>query len=373
MKQKSVTQVQIAREAKVTPAVVSVVLSGAIDSTLQVSPETRQQVLRIAEKLGYVRKKQSTGNTPRRSSVPRSQKRIALVVQTSWWDVVKEQDWLVSTYESLMGQVFSATSFHLHKEGYGLSVFNLGDAPHRLTEWLAESDVEGVLWHASDKHSELLYWVASRFPLVLLNREWTSSVPVDAAIIDQEKNIQLAIGHLYERGHRRIAVFGHGPAGNMFRRRMSAYHWFVSEHGLRDYVEFQQISDAPEIDAATKVGEILRTWRALRKDAPTALITGDIFALPLLREARKSGIVIPDDLSVIGIDNTAACEVVEPRLTSVAEPFGEVCRVAVDLLLRRGAQPDAFSQTIQIAPRLIQRDSVRSLNQVPDETSPITT
>jgi LacI family transcriptional regulator len=371
VKRKPVTQAQIAREANVTPAVVSVVLSGAVDSTLQVSPETRREVLKIAEKLGYVRKKQPAGGAARRSSISRSEKRVALIVQSSWWEVTKEQDWLVSTYESLMGQVFSSTSFHLHKEGYGLSVFNIGDDPHRLTEWLAESDVEGVLWHASDKHTELLYWVASRFPLVLLNREWTSSVPVDAAIIDQEKNIQLAIGHLYERGHRRIAVFGHGPAGNMFRRRMSAYHWFVAEHGLRDYVEFQQISDAPEINAATKVGEIIRTWRALGKEAPTALVTGDIFALPLLREARKAGIVIPGDLSVIGIDNTAACEVVEPRLTSVAEPFGEVCRVAVDLLLRRKAQPDSFSQTIQIAPRLIERDSVRSLKKASGRFSPI--
>jgi LacI family transcriptional regulator len=347
---KKITQSQIARKAGISQTAVSAILSGS--SSVNVSPETRANVLALAENLGYVGRRGSS-----KAGLERGEKQTVLIVESEpLWTTINKS-WVASAYQAFMGRIFTASGRFLQESGRGLALFHLGERQH-LTEWLAEADIEGVLWHADDSDSALLYWVATRFPLVLLNRKWHSSAHFDSVSVDQEKNIQLAADHLWSAGHRRIAVFGHVPGSSISDRRMAAYRQFVEERNLRNYTEFQEISDAMEVPPADKVAAIIRTWKGLGSQAPTALISADVFALPLLGEARRAGIAIPEDLSVIGIDNTAACTLVDPELTAIDAPFEEMCRVAIDLLIRRKASPDTPSQTIQIGPRLVERQSV---------------
>jgi len=349
-----VTQLEIARKAGVSQAAVSAILSGS--GTVAVSDETRASILAIAEQLGYVARKSSAkvDSTAKR-------KPTVLIVENEASSASTNETWLADAYRSFMGKILETSGSYLQRRGIGLTVLHLSES-QSLTQWLADSDVIGVLWHASDSDSALLHWVASRFPLVMMNREWRAAVPFDSVSVDQEQNILLATEHLWSRGHRRIATFGHNPSRSIYRRRMAAYRQFIEEKGLRNYTEFQQIPDDLDMPALKKVEAILDTWTRLGGEAPTAIVTSDVFALPLLREAQRRGISIPDDLSVVGIDNTAPCTFVHPALTSMEGCFEEMCRVAVDLLLRRKANGDVPAQTVQIAPRLVKRDSVRILS-----------
>lgn len=357
-----VTQALIARTAGVSQATVSAILSGS--DSLNIGDETRANILAIAERLGYVIRKPL--RKPAASPSPESTARQSvLIVESSPITDTSKESWLESAYQTLMGKILTSSSFHLRAHNLGLSLFHL-DEPKALMQWLTDSDIGGVIWHANDSDSSILHWVASRHPLVLINRQWQSSaVSFDSVSVDQEKNMTIALEHLWARGHRRICTFGHAPTNSFFRRRVAAYKDFTSIRGLRDYVEFQALSDAPEVPAATKVEAILSTWKSLGSEAPTALVTSDVFALPLLREARRAGIDVPAQLSVVGIDNTSACELVDPPLTSLEESFGEMCRVAVDLLVRRMASRDAPGCTVQIAPRLVERRSVHDLSAAP--------
>ena len=146
---------------------------------------------------------------------------------------------------------------------------------------------------------------------------------------------------------------------------MKAYHEFVDERNLRCYSEFQEINDDVDIPAKQKVTEILKTWKQLGQAAPTAIITGDVFALPLLLEARNNGIRIPEDLSIIGIDNTSGCSLVDPQLTSIDESFAEMCNIGTNFLIRRMDNPKVPSICAQIAPKLILRQSVARLDDAP--------
>jgi DNA-binding LacI/PurR family transcriptional regulator len=349
-----VTQSEIARKAGVSQAAVSAILSGS--GSVAVSDETRASILTIAEKMGYVARKPSAkpnGDTGRKPTV--------LIVENESAGESTNETWMADAYRSFMGKILEASGSYLQNRGIVLTVLHLGES-QQLTQWLADSDVIGVLWHGADSDSGLLHWVASRFPLVLMNRDWRAAVPFDSVSVDQAQNILLATEHLWTHGHRRIATFGHNPKQSIYRRRMAAYQQFVEERGLRNYAEFQQISDDLGMPALTKVEAILDTWTRLGSEAPTALVTGDVFALPLLRAAQRRGIRIPEDLSVVGIDNTAPCTFVHPALTSMEGCFEEMCRVAVDLLLRRKANGDAPAQTVQIAPRLVERESVRMIS-----------
>ena len=341
----------------------SAVLSGS--KRVNVSEETRRTVLDTAERLGYVSRRPA----PRRR---KSGAQSALIVEGEPPAINTNEPWLDDAYQTLMGRILTASGRYLQEHGIGQSVHYLS-YPQNLTQWLADSSTQGVLWHATDSDTGLLHWVASRYPLVLLNREWKATVPFDSVSIDQEKSLLLAAEYLRSLGHRRIAIFGHNEGFSVYRRRVKAYKEFVLEHGLRDFSEFQEISDALDRRALDKVADILDTWRKLGEDAPTALITSDVFALPLLSEARQAGIRIPDDLSVIGIDNTAPCSLVEPQLTSVNAPFDEMCRVAVELLLRRMANAEELPHSVQVVPRLIKRHSVKSLGDRPAPSLSLTT
>lgn len=360
MSSKIITQAQIAREVGVSQAAVSAILSGAALSgagTLNVSDETRVAVLAAAEKLGY---------TGRRVAVCRrgTDGRSVLIVESVPAQSSVRVELLTEAYQTLMGKILAASSRYLQSCGIGLSVFHLGES-RELTERLSRSDVGGVFWRAGNFDSALLHWVASRFPLVFLNREWRAAVLFDSVCVDQEENLLVAAEYLWAQGHRRIATFGHYRNNFGFRRRMAAYARFVEDRELRNYMEFQEILDDPLISPVEKASSIVKVWKLLGKEAPTALITGDVFALPLLREARMAGIAIPDDLSVVGIDNITSCSLVDPQLTSVDQPFDEMCRVAVDLLLRRKADLKAVSQAVRIMPQLVVRESVRNLHVKP--------
>lgn len=345
-----ITQSRIAQKAGVSQAAVSAVLSGS--GVVNVGEETRSRILSIAQQLGYVARKSGAVNG---NGGSRSQS--VLIVESEPPERPTNESWMDEAYQTLIGKILAATGRHLRQHGVGLSVFHLND-PTKLIQWLADSDINGVIWHATELESSLLHWVASRFPLVLLNKSWEADVPCDIVSIDHEKNITIAADYLWTRGHRKICTFGHNPENSFYRRRVAAYQRFVADRGLRDYSEFQGLSDDMDVPALNKVHSILNLWQQMGDSAPTAIITSDVFALPLLIEAKNRHIKIPGELSVIGIDNTGPCSLVEPQLTSMEQPFEEMCRSAVEMLLRRREDPSSPSYSVQIAPRLIARKSI---------------
>jgi|GEM_PF-64875 len=350
---KNVTQAEIALQAKVSTAAVSAVLSGNDSGTLKVSAGTRKRILAIAEELGYVARVPSS----RRGAKVR-RKSILLVKELA--NRVTNEPWVEHAYDSLLGKIAETLGSELNRLGYNLSIYHLNHEKQDLVQWLAGSDVCGVVWHASLQH-EGLQWVAANYPLVGLNRFWKSTTRFDTVSVNQGMNIVLAAEYLWSLGHRKIATFGHLATNSLTIVRLAAYREFVRSRGIRDYEEFQCIPDDAAIPAMEKARQILDTWQALGTEAPTAIIMGDVFALPILNLARERGIAIPQDLSIVGVDNTPIAALMEPQLTSIDQPFEEMCRTAISLLLERIADPQRSSRFVQIAPTLVERHSVFSL------------
>lgn len=141
-------------------------------------------------------------------------------------------------------------------------------------------------------------------------------------ICDNDQGIGLAVGHLVELGHRRIAfAYEAAWAGAEALARLAAFRRHMSRHGL----------DAEALDLSEE-GAIERAFADPRH---TALVTpGDGLAAEILRRA-------PARLSVVGFDSTAFCEELRPTLTSVAQPLAAMGETAIDLLLEsiRGQAP----------------------------------
>lgn len=341
---RGVTQADIAKAVGVSQAVVSDVLSGAMRIT--VSPETRSRVLGTASELGYVAKRKPVQAPPSEVLLVESPPPAAI-----------NEPWLDAAYRALMGDIVVSCQRQLAGADYGLKLTS-ASGDEALTQRLSRADFAGVLWHAGDADRGLLEWVAARHPLVLLNRTPRGIANFDCVSVDQERNVLVAADHLWQRGHRRIAFFGNTPGSGMHARRRAAYRQFAQEQGVRVYDEFLALPDRPEVPAADKAAAMLRLIAELGDEAPTALITADVFALPLLQQAEAAGLAVPRQLSVIGIDDTAACPYARPALSSLAQPFAAMARTGVDLLLRRIADPASPGQVVQVGPQLIARASV---------------
>lgn len=352
-KKHPVTQAVIAKITGISQAAVSAILSSSPNAKLAVREETRMKVLSVASAQGYRARK--------RQPQPQSQGAMRDVLLVgSKYKASTDVPWMEDAMAALFAKMTRTCSERLAQANIRLILLN--EEPNRVIHWLKESDMAGVLWHLSDVDPVPLQWVASRYPLVLLNRVWDGNADFDIVSLNQEKAQTLALEHLWERGHRRIAMFGHWKGNSFFRRRVATYKQFVQEKNLRDYSEFQQIDDNPQITAMAKVESMLRLWKEMGDDAPTAITAPDVFTIPLLKMAAQYGVQVPEDLSLVAMDNSLPCQTMEPMVTSVDSHFDEIGGTAVDMLIQRMDKPELLSRTVQITPRLVIRNTVKNLN-----------
>lgn len=163
----------------------------------------------------------------------------------------------------------------------------------------------------------------------------------------------LATEHLLSRGHRRI---GHaaGPADvDCSQARLAGYTSALRRAGIA-LDESLVTHSAFQYEAGRRAGSRLMDC----DDPPTAVFAGnDEIALGVMEEARRRSIRIPQDLSVVGFDDTFLARRSVPQLTTVAQPLFEMGVIAVKTLTRLAGQEPIESNHIDLATRLIVRDS----------------
>ncbi|MFI0510824.1 LacI family DNA-binding transcriptional regulator [Streptomyces sp. WSLK1-5] len=162
-----------------------------------------------------------------------------------------------------------------------------------------------------------------------------------------------ATQHLLSLGHRRVAYLG-GPAMAVCNQ--------ARMHGYRAAMEAQ---GAQVADAYVQPGEFtyetgLRGATALLglPEPPTAIFAGnDEIALGVIETARTQGLRIPEDLSVVGFDDTSLAQTASPPLTTVRQPLREMGATALRIALRLANGERAESHHIELATDLVVRAS----------------
>jgi LacI family transcriptional regulator len=162
-----------------------------------------------------------------------------------------------------------------------------------------------------------------------------------------------ATNHLIGLGHRRIAVAGGPIHSSVARERV---------HGYRSALE---AADIGYDDALTRRGEFIYSsgvemgLELLTASAPpTAIVAGcDSTALGILEAARRLGVLIPHNLSVVGFDDSPAAVSSAPPLTTIRQPMAGLGRVALRSLLQQVIGEEPASHHIQLATTLIVRES----------------
>lgn len=336
----SITIKDVAAKAGVTPTVVSRVLHNRA-LAIRVSENTAERVRLAAIELGY-----QVNVTARQFR--NGQTSVIGVLHGIGFPRLRFNNGS-RYFAALMDGIIDGAFEH----GYSVSMCPelLGENP---LDSLSDGRFDGFVWYSSSPSVYNRVFETFTGPLVVIHTPSSDfGCRIPTVICDNDQGIGLAIDHLMELGHRKIAFshFSGDRFGEAALRRFS-FGRHMARHGL-------DVDDADCIDARPE-GAGVREYFANGLRHTAVVCVNDTVAADYLHRSREFGVRVPEDFSVIGFDSTSFCEELTPRLTSVFQPLELMGRRAVDLLVRRISH-EADIPSLVIPCSLDVRDSTLSI------------
>lgn len=261
--------------------------------------------------------------------------------------------------DTVMAMLYEALVVECASRGLQAAVVTTGDDPRTELERgraLVDRRVDGVILTTArtDGADPLLIELKEHeVPYVLALR---TDGRGPAAIIDDHLGGELATEHLLEHGHRRIAFVG-GPAyASSSNARETGYRAALERAGIAVHPELVHHTDFSMEGGA----DVAHRLFALA-DPPTAVFTAnDSLAVALIAVASRAGISVPDQLSIVGYNDTPIASMLAVPLTSVRVPFETIAGDALSLLLD---EDERAAGAVRVArPSLVVRESVAPMH-----------
>jgi DNA-binding LacI/PurR family transcriptional regulator len=223
---------------------------------------------------------------------------------------------------------------------------------------LEQQQVAGIIFagglysQADAEHDHYHRLSRRKLPVVLLNAG-IDQLPFPRVVCDDASAVEQALEHLRSLGHERIG-FVLGPRDHQPSvRKLRAARALLARDDAPladDLVAHSQFSLQSGQAAAT---------RLFSRGATALVCASDPIALGAIRAARRSGLRVPDDVSIVGYDDSAFMSSVEPPLTTVRQPIEAMGRAAVAALLDQIAGEDPSGDELLFEPELVVRRSTR--------------
>jgi LacI family transcriptional regulator len=322
----------VAAAAGVDASVVSRVLSG--DARLSVRPETRQRVLEAASRLNY------RPNTAARTLKTARTMAIGMLVPD-----------LANVNYATIAQ---GAEERAAAAGYMLLVAS-GSASERMAG--LHGRIDGLLIGMATRETPRLGDFGGGMPALLVNRREPCGIP--SVTVDDEAGAALATGYLVSLGHRRVGHVAGPQNADTARRRLGGFASALRAAG---------VAVSPESIAETSFDEAgghVAATRLLRLDPPpTALFVGNVrAAVGAMAAARRLGLRIPEDVSIVAFHDAPFVPYLDPPLTTVRMPLEEMGRHAVDNLLELIGGRAVQDELVATPPELVVRASAAPPHQ----------
>lgn len=298
----------VAREAGVSPKTVSWVLNNK--GRGMVSPATAERVREAARKLHY-QPDIHAQRLGRRSSVGVKTLGIGYI----------GADWT----HPYQGEVLRAAATEMGQLGYHLVIATMAleTAGEKIDCVLSMTGQQVDGWLLSGRvEEEVIDFIVERgIPAVFVGSYMDMEHRLPQVRCNDALGGYLATRHLLELGHQRIAFLGGRWAAGSHGGRLAGYREALAEWGLQPERSLLLINGGWE-DEFRSLGELLRQAR------PTAFfVTDDELAAPLIGALHRLGLKVPEEVSVVGYDDTDLARLCSPPLTTVRQPRHEVGRV----------------------------------------------
>ena len=224
---------------------------------------------------------------------------------------------------------------------------------------LTQQRVQGILITPVDPDAAYLAEIAARgIPVVIVDRVRTNGEFCSVAV-DDILGGRIAVEHLVEQGHTRVAVIGGPESIGQVHERLAGAREIWSELGLPADDLVYLPTAAMTVAEGRSAGERLAGLPARRR--PTAAFcVNDLLALGLLQQSIGSGLRVPDDLAIVGFDDIEFAAAAAVPLTSVRQPRQELGRAAAQLVLDEATNPKHEHKQLTFTPELVARASTAS-------------
>lgn len=333
------TIIDVARLANVSTSTVSHVVNG----TRPVSDRTRARVERAIKMTGYSQHGLARALRRNRSDS------IGLVVS--------------ETGQHVFSQIINGVEGEARKAGLTLLLANSAEDRDRERDSvraLLDRRVDGLLIAqvADSDHAVLDACHEANCPVVLVDR--ISDDNLDQVGVENRSGMRALTRHLIELGHTHPVLIAGDPGVWTLNERAEGFREAIAEAGLPLHEDSIVFSGPGMVDGRDIVRQALETHR------PTAMIAASgLMTIGALRAFQDLGLVIPRDLAFASFDGMTNAEFMTPQLTCVIQPAVEIGQLAMSLLLRRLAEPEAPSETVMALPEIFHGTSCGCDGKVP--------
>ncbi len=327
------TIIDVAGKAGVSKSVVSRVMRGEAS----VSPSSRAAVMAAAEELGY------RANAVARSLVQRRTYNVGVMVS--------------DLHNIFFAEVLDGLNAAAAERGYR-TLITTGNrdpvAEERALEQLLELRADGVVLAGARLEAKVVGAAARAVPIALVGSDLR--LPgVDVVVDDDFRGAVLAVEHLAGLGHRDIALIDGGQGAGAAERR-SGYRAAMAGAGLTPRIRIEP-GDFTEGGGYEGARRLLSGPRL-----PTAIFaSNDQSAVGALDAINEAGLRVPQDVSLMGYDNTALAALRHISLTTIHQPRNQIGKMAMKAVLRRIEHPGSPARRHVLAPKLIVRDTTARL------------
>ena len=224
-----------------------------------------------------------------------------------------------------------------------------------VVESFLQESVEGLVFLSPVLSRESLLRAASTVPTVVVGTTVVRVPRCDIVINDDAVGAGMAVSHLTARGHERIAHID-AQSGPGAAERRAGYLTAMAEHGLEPLVAAGAFTDEGGYRGALELLEGGRAFTAI-------FACNDVAAIGAMTALEEAGLSVPDDVSLVGYDNTSLAAMRHIGLTSVDQPRRDMGELTVELLERRSDRPHAPSRVRLVQPHLVERGSTAAVRR----------
>ncbi|GAA3040843.1 LacI family DNA-binding transcriptional regulator [Streptosporangium longisporum] len=340
----SPTLEDVARVAGVSRATVSRVINGIRN----VDPEIQEKVRQAVATTGYV------PNRAARSLVTRRTGSIALVVSGAGGEGGAEDPFPSRVFgDPFFGRVASGVLGFLRPRGMHpvLMLAETAEAREQVISYLRQGNADGALLvstHPADPMPKLL--VDAGAPAVLFARP-SRPTPISYVDLAHRTGGALAADHLVSLGRRRVATITGPLALPAGQDRMAGFQEAMARHG-HPYVPVVEGNFTHDSGEAS-----MQRLLAEHPDVDGVFVANDLMAQGALVALREGGRRIPEDVAVIGFDDSSVALACRPQLTTVRQPMEDMAAEMARLLLAHIEEPDRRATSVIFEPVLVVRQS----------------
>lgn len=325
----------VAKLADVSPSAVSFV----INNKKGVSPETRDKVLKIIEQVGYIPNPNS-----RRLIFNKSNNFVVLFKRS------------ISPLEHYFYAEINNVILH-ECENYGYNLIFASiiveDNKIEFPDVVKSYDVDGIIFYGDVDPIILRSLQKYAIPYIIIDSH-SPNPDTLSVVADYSVAAYTAVKYLIQSGHENIAYIGNSFLAGFSAQTFSGYKKAMGESNLASDMQWIQLESQDEISAGYCMENILSC-----KNFPTAVFcSADIYAIGAIRAIKNAGLRVPDDISIISIDDIILSRYTDPMLTTIKIDKKEMGRIAINLLLKK-IQDESVENAVIESDKLIVRGSTK--------------